>query len=308
MLALSSHPFPLLSPLFSSAFLRFPSSSTRPSSAIASMARPPTDFPYLPPADRDLMLSLLTTVEDRLGSALLPSNVSPDVLRFQNSNGSAHGSVNIRSGSQSSPVDFVLQSWLNCKTPGGGEINIASLFAFLNSSTDAPHLLFELIHGSPTSIVLIMDLIPRRDLVLHPDYLDKFYQQTDLDGPRRHLDSLPQVSPYYSSSLFIRSVLSPTSIAVSVDFGKEGEASAMEEMVAEHIGGAAKKIVEVWLEKCAGVRVLGVAEGERLELERRDELIKRKAVEIDLAANLPRMFGPEVAERVVAEIQMAFRV
>ncbi|KAK8951379.1 hypothetical protein KSP39_PZI003424 [Platanthera zijinensis] len=295
MLALSSHPFPLLSPLFSSAFLRFPSSSTRPSSAIASMARPPTDFPYLPPADRDLMLSLLTTVEDRLGSALLPSNVSPDVLRFQNSNGSAHGSVNIRSGSQSSPVDFVLQSWLNCKTPGGGEINIASLFAFLNSSTDAPHLLFELIHGSPTSIVLIMDLIPRRDLVLHPDYLDKFYQQTDLDGPRRHLDSL-------------LSVLSPTSIAVSVDFGKEGEASAMEEMVAEHIGGAAKKIVEVWLEKCAGVRVLGVAEGERLELERRDELIKRKAVEIDLAANLPRMFGPEVAERVVAEIQMAFRV
>lgn len=82
----------------------------------------------------------------------------------------------------------------------------------------------------------------------------------------------------------------------------------VEDIVAGQISSAAKKIVGIWLEKCAGVRRRVVVEGEKDLLERRDGLIKRKAVEIDLAANLPRMFGPEVAERVVSEIQKTFRV
>ncbi|KAH0459902.1 hypothetical protein IEQ34_010565 [Dendrobium chrysotoxum] len=311
MLALTSHSFKLFSPILSSASHRFPSSTRsypRPSSARASMERSGPDFPYLPPAHRALILNLLATVDDRLGSDLLPSAVPSDVLRFQNPQGSAHGSVDIRTGSQTSPVDFVLQSWLHCKTPGGGEINIATLFAFLNSSTDAPHFLLELIQGSPTSLVLLLDLLPRKDLVLHPDYLDEFYHQTDMDGPRRDLEKLPQASPYRSSSLFIRSVLSPTAVAITVDCGKEGDVKAMEDIVAREIGSAAEKIIRIWLEKSAEVRGRVVGEGEKECLESRDGLIKRKAVEIDLAANLPRMFGPEVAQRVVAEIQKAFRV
>lgn len=272
------------------------------------MERSGPDFPYLPPAHRALILNLLATVDDRLGSALLPSAVPPDVIRFQNPQDSAHGSVDIRTGSQTSTVDFVLQSWLHCKTPSGVEINIATLLAFLNSSTDAPHFLLELIQGSPTSLVLLMDLLHRKDLVLHPDYLDEFYHRTDLDGPRRDLEKLPQASPYRSPSLFIRSIFSPTAVVITVDCGKDGEVKTMEEIVAGQIGSAAKKIVGIWLEKCAGVRGRVVGEGEKEGLEKRDGLIKRKAVEIDLVANLPRMFGPEAAERVVGEIQKALRL
>ncbi|GJY27992.1 red chlorophyll catabolite reductase, chloroplastic, partial [Tanacetum coccineum] len=42
-------------------------------------------------------------------------------------------------------IDFILGSWLHCGLPTGGALNITSLSAYLNSSTDAPNLLVELI-------------------------------------------------------------------------------------------------------------------------------------------------------------------
>lgn len=111
MLALTSHSFTLYSAFFHSTSHRFPSSArtcTRPSSVCASMEQSGPDFPYLPPAHRALMLNVLATVDDGLSSALLPSSVPPDILRFQNPQGSAYGSVNIRTGSQTSPVLYCI--------------------------------------------------------------------------------------------------------------------------------------------------------------------------------------------------------
>ncbi|ONK55313.1 uncharacterized protein A4U43_UnF5140 [Asparagus officinalis] len=139
-----------------------------------------TGFPYLPPSHRDLMVDLLSSIEARLGPTLLPSRVPPDVLYFENQQGTSQGALDIRSGAQDSSVDFILQSWLHCKVPTG-DLNITTVFAFLNASTDAPHLLMEFIQGSPTSLILFMDLLPRKDLVLHPEYLDEFYNTTNLD-------------------------------------------------------------------------------------------------------------------------------
>ncbi|KAG0469359.1 hypothetical protein HPP92_018687 [Vanilla planifolia] len=306
MLSFSSH-----SSVLSCAFLRrSPSqgSYARQGSTLVSMKRRDKDFPLLPPAHRALTLDLFSAIDDRLDSVLLPSTVPSDVLRFENPQGTAHGSVEIRSGSPTSLLDLVLQSWLHCKLPGGsGEINITTLFGFLDSTSHAPHLLVELIQGGPSSLVLVIDLLPRKDVVLHPDYLDEFYLETNLDGPRQDLERLPQVSPYRSPSLFIRSVLSPTAVAVTINGGKEVDALAFEEVMARHVGEAAKKVISIWIEKCLGAGQR-VPEEEREGLERRDGMIKRKAVEIDLVANLPKMFGPEVADRVVAQVQKAFRV
>ncbi|KAG0447432.1 hypothetical protein HPP92_028317 [Vanilla planifolia] len=206
MLSFSSH-----SSFLSCAFLRrSPSqgSSARQGSTLVSMKRRDKDFPFLPPAHRALTLDLFSAIDDRLDSVLLPSTVPSDVLRFQNPQGTAHGSVEIRSGSPTSLLDLVLQSWLHCKLPGGsGEINITTLFGFLNSTSHAPHLLVELIQGGPSSLVLVIDLLPRKDVVLHPDYLDEFYLETNLDGPRQDLErasagvSLPVAVVVYSQRL-----------------------------------------------------------------------------------------------------------
>jgi red chlorophyll catabolite reductase len=103
-----------------------------------------------------------------------------------------------------------LGSWLHCKLPTGGALNITSLSAYLNPSTDAPNFMIELIQSSPTSLVFILDLPPRKDPVLSPDYLQTFYENTQLDTHRQMLAKLPEVQPYVSSSLYLRSVLSPT--------------------------------------------------------------------------------------------------
>ncbi|KAI3799032.1 hypothetical protein L1987_34320 [Smallanthus sonchifolius] len=147
------------------------------------------DFPYVSSSHRDLMVDLVSTVETRLDSFLNPCSLPPDVQSYQNETGTAHAALHLRSGVQSSPIDFMLGSWLHCKLPSGGALNITSLSAYLNSSTDAPNFLVELIQSSPTSMVLILDLPPRVDIVLDPDYLKTFYEDTQLDQHRQHLDT-----------------------------------------------------------------------------------------------------------------------
>ncbi|CAF2067410.1 unnamed protein product [Brassica napus] len=264
------------------------------------------EFPYVSPTRRELMVDLMSTLEDRLHSQLLPCSLPTDVRNFKNPNGSAEASLHIRSGEKSSPIDFVIGSWIHVKIPTGVSLNITSISAFLNSSTEAPNFVVELIQSSPTSLVLILDLPHRKDLVRHPDYLQTFYQDTALDTHRQSLLKLPEIKPYVSPSLFVRSAFSPTASMLKID-AEEGE--RLEEILREHVSPAAKQVLEVWLERCAKEeegeeRVVG--EEEKLELERRDKSFRKKSIEEDLDLQFPRMFGDEVSSRVIHAIKEAF--
>ena len=199
-------------------------------------------------------------------------------------------------------IDFILGSWIHCQLPNGGALNITSLSTYLNSSTDSPNFLMELIRSSPTSLVLILDLPPRKDLVLNPDYLQKFYEDTKLEAQRQLLEKLPEVKPYFSSSLYIRSLVSPTAITVRIE-SETGE--RLEEIIKDHVDPVAKQVLQVWLDKCANEK-REVDETERDYLHKRDTLVKTKTIEIDLASSLPRLFGPETAERVMAAVREYF--
>lgn len=183
-------------------------------------------------------------------------------------------------------------------------MNITSLSGYLNSSTDAPNFLIELIQSSPTSLVLILDLPPRKDLVLHDNYLKTFYEDTQMDTHRQNLSNLPEVLPYFSSSLYIRSVVSPTAILVRVE-ADAGKDTRLEEIVRDHVGPVAKEVLRVWLDVCACAEIV-VGEAERECLAKRDGIIKRKTLEIDLASSFPRLFGQEVATRVLEALQEVF--
>ncbi|CAM8986640.1 unnamed protein product [Rhodiola kirilowii] len=262
------------------------------------------EFPYASTPVRNLMVELVSMVEDRLGSQLQPCSLPEDVQFYQNETGSSQASLHIRSGFHSSQVDFMLGSWLHCGLPTGGKLNITSLSTYLKSSTDAPNFLIEIIQSSPTSMVFILDLPPRKDLVLHPEYLQTFYEDTKLDVQRQLLSNLPEVSPYVSSSLYIRSVVSPTAILVNVQAG-EGGKERMEEIVGDYIHPVAVEVMRVWIDGCALVG-REVGNEERLVLERRDGLVKTKSIEIDLGSSLPRLFGEDAANRVLAAIRDVF--
>ncbi|CAH2076302.1 unnamed protein product [Thlaspi arvense] len=267
------------------------------------------EFPYVSPARRQLMVDLMSTIEDRLQSQLLPCSLPPDVRNFKNPNGSAEASLHIRSGEKSSPIDFVIGSWIHCKIPTGVSLNITSISGFLNSSTKAPNFVVELIQSSPTSLVLILDLPHRRDLVLHPDYLKEFYQDTALDSHRQSLLKLPGIKPYVSPSLFVRSAFSPTASMLKIDSEEEAK---LEEILRDHVAPAAKEVLGVWLERCAREEEqeekIVMGEEEKMELERRDKSFRRKSIEEDLDLQFPRMFGEEVSSRVVHAIKEAFGV
>ncbi|PSS21283.1 Red chlorophyll catabolite reductase [Actinidia chinensis var. chinensis] len=258
------------------------------------------DFPYVSGLYRDLMVELVLTMESRLEPYLLPCTLPQDVQYYHNDARTAHGSLHIRSGIKPSPIDFVLGSWLHCELPSGA-LNITSLSAYLSPLTDAPNFLMELIQSSPTSLVFILDLPPRKDLVIHSDYLKTFYEDTQLERHRQLLEKIPEVRPYSSSSLYIRCVISPTAILVCIET-EAGKTDRMEEIVRDYVSAVAKEVLGVWLDRCAcGEREMG--EADRIYLAKRDGIIKKETLQIDLGSSLPRLFGQEVAGRVLEAIQ-----
>ncbi|CAK9166498.1 unnamed protein product [Ilex paraguariensis] len=201
-------------------------------------------------------------------------------------------------------MDYILGSWIHSNLPSGEALDITSLSAYLNPLTDAPNFLIELIQRRPTSMVLILDLPPRRELVLHPDYLKAFYEDTQLDRHRQFFEKLPEVQPYFSSSLYVRCALSPTAIIVLIN-GENSE--HMEEIVRDHVSPVAKEVLGVWLELCAcGERQVG--ETDRAYLEKRGQMTKRKTLEVDLGSSFPRLFGQEIADRVLGVLREVFNV
>ncbi|XP_075510572.1 red chlorophyll catabolite reductase [Primulina tabacum] len=255
------------------------------------------EFPYVSGPHRDLMVELVSSVENRVGSLLQPCTLPPGVQHFRNPTSTAQASLHIRSGVFSSQIDFMLGAWIHCKLPSGGALNITSLSAYLRPATDAPHFLMELIQNSPTSLVLILDLTPRKDLIAYPDYLKTYYEDPQLDKHRQRLQMLPEVSPYFSPSLYIRAVVSPTAIMVSIDVGTS-ESASIEGIIQDHISPIAKELLEFWLDTCACLEK-SVGELEKVYLAERDGIIKNKTIEIDLVSSFPRLFGQEVANRVL---------
>ncbi|XP_021714307.1 red chlorophyll catabolite reductase, chloroplastic-like [Chenopodium quinoa] len=285
---------------------RFPTSTLTRSSVRSSMdsdGRPGfKDFPYASPPIKDLMIDLISTVENRLDSLLLPCTLPQDVQYFENQSGTAHASLLLRSGAPSSSIDFMLSSWLHCELPTGAALNITSLSSYMNSSTDAPHLVIEFIQSSPTSLVLILDLPPRKDLILHPEYLKTFYEDTQLEKQRQVLDKISEAQLYVSPSLYIRSVFSPTAVVLRVDTSSSG-GDRLEQILRDDVSNAAQEVLNTWLSLCALGEKQDIGDDEKACLKKRDSLYKSKSIETDIGSSLPRMFGQEKADRVLEVLQ-----
>ncbi|EPS66160.1 hypothetical protein M569_08617, partial [Genlisea aurea] len=258
------------------------------------------EFPHASANQRKLMLELISSVDDRLGSSLRSCTLPRDVQSF--TVGSASASLQIRDGLPSSQVDFILESWIHCKLPSDSSLNITSLSAYLKPSTNAPNFVFEIIQSAPSSIVLVLDLTPRKDPISHPDYLKSYYQETNLDEYRNQLHSLPQVKPYISPDLYFRSLVSPTSIVVTI-----GD-TEMDAIIGAHVAPVAKRVLNVWIESCAlssSEPDVGT-ELERMVLIERDRAMRRHAFDADLGSSFPRLFGEAVAGKVIGALKEYF--
>lgn len=198
----------------------------------------------------------------------------------------------------------MIASWLHLKQPQGGAFNITNIAGYLKTTNDIPHFQFELVQCSPNFVIFFLDLIPRIDITLRPDYLAAYYENTGLEQHRQRLAAVPEVSPYFSSSLYFRKVVSPTGILVSV---KCESGQRVDEIVRDQIGPISKEVLRTWMELCLnGGGGREIAEDEKILLEKRDLMIKKKAIEMDLSKTMPLQFGEEVAHRVLQVIRTAF--
>ncbi|KAJ1410817.1 Red chlorophyll catabolite reductase [Sesbania bispinosa] len=264
------------------------------------------EFPFVSGPHKNLMVDLFSTLENRLHSQLLPCSLPLDVQHYQTQTGTAQLSLHIRPGHTDSPIDFVLGSWVHSELPTGGSLDITSLSGYLNSSNDAPNFVFEMIRSSPTMLILILDLPPRKDLLLWPDDLKTFYEDTQLETHRQALERVPEVQPYFSPSLFIRTVASPTAIMVRI-LTEDGDGERMEEIIRNHIHPISKQVLGIWLDHCACAK-REVGEAESSYLKKRDGLIRSKTIEVDLSSSFPRLFGTEAANRIVEAMKEYFIV
>lgn len=191
-------------------------------------------------------------------------------------------------------VDFTLESWLHATLPFG-TLDIATLVVMLGPETDSPHFLFEFIQSGP-SLVVVLDHLPRKDLVMEAEYQKRFYEDPDLDKIRQLFETAPESKPYISSVLFIRSVVSPTAVLYKLSSSTQVDGGGLEEQIENVVYPGSEKMVKEWVEsfRTRGLPVTNVD-----DMVKRDNQIKTLGIEVDLSVNLPRLFGQEISDRIV---------
>ncbi|KAL3685353.1 hypothetical protein R1sor_003375 [Riccia sorocarpa] len=270
---------------------------------VGRVAEEGTPFPFLSNAGRKVMTNVSTILEKELSPLLQHSKIPDDVRHFKSEDGTAEGSVVIRAGKDSSQIDFVLESWLHATLPFG-TLDIATFAVMLGPETDSPHFLFEFIQSGP-SLVVVLDHLPRKDLVLDTDYRQRFYEAPGLDEIRKRFEEAPNSKPYISSVLFIRSVVSPTAVLYKLNAGTQVDGGGLEEQIETVVYPGSQKMIEAWIESFL-TRGSSVSNVE--DTLRRDKKIKTFAIEVDLAANLPRLFGQSIADRIVEAFRTEGRI
>ncbi|KAG6541177.1 hypothetical protein Mapa_017411 [Marchantia paleacea] len=259
-------------------------------------------FPCFSRAGQMLMEDMAQTVEMELGELLYASRTPSNVTRFISPKGNAEGSLVLRAGRSRSKVEFVMGSWLRYDLPFG-TLKVATLFVMASAESDAPHFLFEFIENGSSSLVILLDLLPRKDVVLEPEYLKRFYEKSELESIRQTIERAPQSQTYNCTSLYVRSVVSPTAILTKIHdwlpSGQRGEA-ALASAVENVVLPTAKKVFGTWLDafRNGGKEIMD--DIDRRTMAKRDAQIKRHGIEVDLSANLPRLFGQRITDRVIA--------
>lgn len=258
-------------------------------------------FPHLTGPCRSMMEDIAKCIQRHLGPYLCPTKTPPDVTHFTNPRGNAEGSFILRSGANSSQVKFVLGSWIHCRL-GVGTLNAATLIVMLGPENDVPHFMFEAIQNDNSNLILLLDLLPRRDLVSSPEYLKLYYEETELERYRQIVEKAHHCQCYVPSSLYVRSVVSPT--ALLFKFRDLVAPNDLNLLVEELIHPTAKNAFGTWFNafKAIGGRPKVEWEEQSVILER-DEKIRQMGIEKDLSSNLPKLFGQEIADRVIAAIR-----
>lgn len=210
---------------------------------------------------------------------LHPEASTRDLQPYHSLDGAAKGFLSAFSGPE---VDWLVHSWIG--NPAASFSNM-HLSAWLGPQIRVPH--FGLALGTLPDIFMYMDYVPRTDLMVDLDYLDKYYEPVNARLFQLKQDA--RFAPFVSRTLYMRQSQSHTSLCFVVQ-----PSDATVALIRE----VGHEMLDRWIKWT--VEAEPVPAPERAALAARDFVVRRTITERDPANKLgERMFGPELTNRLV---------
>ncbi len=182
-------------------------------------------------------------------------------------------------------MDWMINSWLG--DPEAGFTNM-HLTCWLGPDTNVPHL--GMAWGTLPTLWCFIDLLPRADLFVDLDYVDRYYEP--INDTYMALKEDPETSPFISQDTFTRVGVSQSALCIVVPT-TDRWIDQMSEM--------ANLRVDQWLSYLDDAPP--TPPGERHALAERDLAMRRNIAQRDPANSLAeRFYGAELTERLVGSL------
>ncbi|MBN3911055.1 MAG: red chlorophyll catabolite reductase [Nostoc sp. NMS1] len=213
---------------------------------------------------------------------LHPDPSTEDLKSYSATTGGAHGSLNTFSGSE---IDWLVHSWL--REPKSGFCNM-HLTIWLKSQFRVPHLAFAF--ATVPHLFFYMDYIPRSDLSVDLEYLDRYYEPMNQTYLALLEDS--RFKQYISKTLYIRQAQSHTSLCYT---------SPVTEETLARLRTVAHEMIDRWLKWVDEAE--SVPDNERAALSNRDLIVRQAIAERDPDNQIAiRLFGAEMTDKLVRSL------
>ncbi len=213
---------------------------------------------------------------------LHPDPSTKNLQNYSTITGDAQGSLNTFSGPE---IDWLVHSWI--RNPKLGFSNM-HLTIWLGPQIRVPHLAF--VFATVPQLFFYMDYVPRTDLYIDLEYLDRYYEPVNQTYLMLQGDS--RFEPYISKTLYMRQAQSHTSLCYSCP---------VTENTLSLLSSVAHEMMDRWLTWVDEAEP--VAESERDALSERDLFVRRAVAERDPDNKIGvRLFGEELTNKLVRSL------
>lgn len=180
-------------------------------------------------------------------------------------------------------IDYLVSSWIG--NPALGFTNL-HLNIWLKPHLRVPHL--GIVFGTIPDLFFYADYVPRTDLWVDLDYLDRYYEP--LNPGYLELRGDARLKPFVSLSTYIRQAQSPAALAYTAPVNDD---------TISLVTAAAHERLDRWLDWMEQPEV--TPEADRAAMAQRDLAIRRATGQRDPANAIGvRAFGAEYAGRLLA--------
>ncbi|YAF98686.1 MAG: red chlorophyll catabolite reductase [Nodularia sp. CChRGM 3473] len=211
-----------------------------------------------------------------------PDPSTQDLQSYFAQTGDAQGSLTAFSGSE---LDWLVHSWL--REPNSGFCNM-HLTNWLKPHIRVPHLAYAF--ATVPHLFFYMDYIPRTDLFIDLEYLDRYYEP--MNQTYLNLLADERFQQYHSKTLYIRQAQSHTSLCFT--------SPVMEETLSI-LRNVAHEMMDRWLTWVDEAEP--VAESERAALSERDFIVRRAIAERDPDNKIAvQLFGQQMTDKLVRSL------